>query len=360
VSRAAGLGWNEEATCTVHVRPTSAPCSGRVNERAYQQQRPAAASTSRFAGVDVGSTVGRARACCGAGCSGSYSAGHAGDGCASCTGPAWSVGWNAAESRAAAFHCPADSRPWDGSGVCSPGSYRHHQSSSSRISYNSPGASMHCMPYDGGVEGCKPWPAALQPQLRSSEGARLQQQSQHRQQHQAGQLYGMPIASWVLPGQGSTDHACDRQAGSTTCHVSHTGSTSSLEAPRTPDPPPAAAAAGADMYIHSSSGRYGYHDSAGGVPVRPSTAPDLQRSSAAWMYSSTRSSTSSGATGGATSAAGTYSSRGAAGSLWCEVVHECRAEVLEQAMLLSQTASVAAESRVMAAALRSSWDLLHS
>jgi hypothetical protein len=239
---------------------------------------------------------------------------------------------------------------------------------------------MHCTPDDDSLGDVRwyhpaavhgaPDPAAfpasmhVQPRLRHSQASRLQQ-AQHRQ-HQPGQLYGMPIESWVLPGQGSTGHVRGLQAGSTTYHVSHAGSTGSLEAPRTPDPAEAAAAAAAaaaaEKYVHRSSRRHQYYSSAGGAPVRPSTAPNLQRSSAVWMYSSTSSGTITGAAGGANSAAGLHNSSGARashGSLWCEVVRECQAEVLEQAMLLSQTASVAAESRVVAVALRSSWDMLH-
>jgi hypothetical protein len=357
---AAGLGRYQEAAVPhcVNVRPSSAPCCGRDSKWAYQQ-RPAA-SVSRFAGV-----TGRMGACGGASCTaagGSYLADQVGDGCASCAGAAWSDGWNAAESSACAFNCPADSGPLTGGGVSSSGCYTryHGSSSSSCISHNAPPASMHRMHHDGGARRHQAWPAIMQTQLRCGQGARLQQQSQYRQHHQAGQLYGMPIESWVLPGQGSTGHACGRQAGSTTAyHVIHAGSTiSSLEAPRTPDPP-SPAAAGADMHVHSGSRRHRYHGSVGGVQIRPSTAPDLQRSSAVWMYSSTRSSTFAGAAGGTTSTAGMFSNRGAAGSLWCEVVRECQAEAAEQAMLLSQTAGVAAESRVMAAALRSSWELLH-
>lgn len=186
--------------------------------------------------------------------------------------------------------------------------------------------------------------------------------------HGSGQglshLYGMPLESWVVPRIARHSH--EPHCNATSC------SSNCLQAPATPDlpenPSAAAAAAAAGILGKAALGlappdRLLSSSSAGG-PFRPAAGARMDAVQAAlWSSavngceaSSTRVRPAS-APAAAARSAGCIAGR--CNSLWSEVIHECQAEMLDQALLLSEAAGVAAESRVVAAALQTSWDILH-
>uniref|UniRef100_A0A383VW53 Uncharacterized protein n=1 Tax=Tetradesmus obliquus TaxID=3088 RepID=A0A383VW53_TETOB len=306
------------------LRPASAPCCSHPRAYVQRQQHPA----SRFAG---------ASSCTGAHLD-TYGSSHSAVyGFCNCSDAA-GVG---------AAGASVEARPWSSGrlhgGYHSSSSRSSSSSSSSSFLGHYPAAT-HISPYHD-VRAHQPVPTAHNGGSSSACMSGRAFEQQDRQQHQPGQLYGMPVELWVLPEQGSTGHAPGLHAGSTI-----TGSSLRLDPPRTPD-------VAVRQYDRSRSSHY---CSSAGM-VRPASAPGVQRGTSVWMYS-TRSSSSKGSHIADQRSVAGHSvgmSPGSQGSLWYEVVRECQAEVLEQAVLLSQTASVRAESRVMAAALRSSWDLLH-